>query len=46
MKKTVKKLALSKETIASLEVGKLVEVEGGGSQGPQFSDRWRETTCV
>jgi len=48
MKKTGKrKLTLSKETIASLEVGKLVEVVGDGTlQGPALSDRWAETTCL
>ncbi|HSK81735.1 MAG TPA: class I lanthipeptide [Thermoanaerobaculia bacterium] len=50
MKKTEKrklsKLTLSKETIASLEVGKLAEAVGGLVQGPAFSDRWAETTCL
>lgn len=48
MKRTAKKkLTLSKETIASLEVDRLVEVAGGISQqGPAFSDRWAESTCM
>ena len=47
MKKTLKrKLTLSKETIASLEAGKLGEVVGGNLQGQQFSDLWEKTTCV
>lgn len=47
MKKTLKrKLTLNKETIASLEAGKLVEVVGGTAVGPAFSDRWQETTCL
>ena len=42
-----RKLTLSKETIASLEVGKLVDVAGGGTlQGQALSDRWKETTCM
>jgi hypothetical protein len=47
MKKAGKrKLTLSKETIASLEVGKLVGVVGGTVQGAALSDRWPETTCL
>jgi hypothetical protein len=48
MKKTGKrKLTLSKETRANLEVGKLVDVAGGGTlQGVALSDRWAETTCM
>lgn len=47
MKKEEKrKLTLNKETIKNLEVGKLGEVVGGTEQGPAFSDRWRETTCL
>jgi hypothetical protein len=42
-----RKLTLSKETLASLEAGKLVEVAGGGNfQGAGLSDRWQETTCL
>jgi hypothetical protein len=42
MKKTVKKkLTLSKETITSLEAGKLVEVAGAA-----YSDLWPQTTCM
>lgn len=42
MKKTVKKkLTLSKETVVNLEIGKLVEVEGGA-----YSDLWPQTTCM
>jgi hypothetical protein len=47
MKKTGKrKLTLSKETIACLEAGKLVEVVGGTIQAAALSDRWPETTCL
>ena len=47
MKKAEKrKLTLNKETIKNLEVGTLVEVVGGTAQGPAFSDRWQETTCL
>lgn len=47
MKKTEKKkLTLNKETIASLEAGKLVEVAGGTVQLPALSDNWEQTTCV
>ncbi len=42
MKKTVKKkLTLSKETVASLEVCKLAAVAGAA-----FSDLWEQTTCL
>ena len=50
MKKAVKKkLTLNKETVASLEAGKLIEVAGGGGTFYQVggvSDRWQETTCL
>lgn len=47
MKKTgPRKLTLSKETIANLEAGQLVQVVGGTAQLPAFSDRWAETTCL
>ena len=48
MKKSGKrKLTLSKETVANLEAGKLVEVVGNGNyQGPEFSDLWEKTTCM
>jgi hypothetical protein len=47
MKKVAKKkLTLSKETIASLEAGKLKEALGDGIGRPALSDRWQETTCL
>jgi hypothetical protein len=48
MKKTVvRKLTLSRETIANLEAGKLGEVVAGGNvQGEAFSDLWEKTTCM
>jgi hypothetical protein len=48
MKKTVKrKLTLSKETVASLEVGKLAEVAGGNeTDTTKYSDLWPVTTCM
>lgn len=47
MKKTEKrKLTLSKETIARLEVGQLAGAAGGTVQHPAFSDLWEQTTCL
>lgn len=51
MKKTgLKKLTLSKDTIASLEAGKLAGVDGGfdraGAALGKFSDNWEQTTCM
>lgn len=47
MKKSEKrKLKLSRETLASLEAGKLAGAAGGYEQPAAFSDLWAQTTCL